>query len=239
MKIEICSDSIESVIMANNIGVDSIELCSCLSVGGVTPSIGLIKDAISISDAPINCLIRPREGHFIYNDKEFDTIINDIKYAIKFGVKGIVIGVLNGDFKINISQLSKIAEVSQDVGITFHRAFDNIVDSKEAIDILESFGVNRILSSGKANTAIKGIENLIDWKNYNSNILIQPGGGINKESALIFKNNGFESIHLSGTENEKWSGYIPESIDETFLNQTVRRPSVMKIKSVVDVAKKN
>jgi len=237
MKIEICSDSLESILIANKVGANSIELCSCMTVGGVTPSSALIKKAVEISKIPIHCLIRPREGHFVYNDYEFNTIINDIKDAKENGVKGIVIGVLTEDFKINITQLDKIIKVSKGLKITFHRAFDSIVDSKKAIDLLSKIGVNRILSSGKANKAVNGIKNLIDWKNYDSKILIQPGGGIDKNSALLFKNEGFESIHLSGTREEKWNRPIPKSTDNTFIKQTVRRPSFKKMEDVIVIAK--
>ena len=237
MKIEICSDSLESILLANKVGANSIELCSCMTVGGVTPSSALIKKAVEISKIPIHCLIRPREGHFVYNDYEFNTIINDIKDAKENGVKGIVIGVLTEDFKINITQLDKIIKVSKGLKITFHRAFDSIVDSKKAIDLLSKIGVNRILSSGKANKAVNGIKNLIDWKNYDSKILIQPGGGIDKSSALLFKNEGFESIHLSGTHEEKWNRPIPKSTDNTFIKQTVRRPSFKKMEDIIVIAK--
>ena len=237
MKIEICSDSLESILTANKVGANSIELCSCMTVGGVTPSSALIKKAVEISKIPIHCLIRPREGHFVYNDYEFNTIINDIKDAKENGVKGIVIGVLTEDFKINITQLDKIIKVSKGLKITFHRAFDSIVDSKKAIDLLSKIGVNRILSSGKANKAVNGIKNLIDWKNYDSKILIQPGGGIDKSSALLFKNEGFESIHLSGTLEEKWNRPIPKSTDNTFIKQTVRRPSFKKMEDIIVIAK--
>ena len=237
MKIEICSDSLESILIANRVGANSIELCSCMTVGGVTPSSALIKKAVEISKIPIHCLIRPREGHFVYNDYEFNTIINDIKDAKENGVKGIVIGVLTEDFKINITQLDKIIKVSKCLKITFHRAFDSIVDSKKAIDLLSKIGVNRILSSGKANKAVNGIKNLIDWKNYDSKILIQPGGGIDKSSALLFKNEGFESIHLSGTLEEKWNRPIPKSTDNTFIKQTVRRPSFKKMEDIIVIAK--
>ena len=237
MKIEICSDSLESVIMANKVGANSIELCSCMSLGGVTPSSALIKKAVEISEIPIHCLIRPREGHFVYNDYEFNTIINDIKDAKKNGVKGVVIGVLTKDFNINITQLDKIIKVSKGLKITFHRAFDSIVDSEKAINLLSKIGINRILSSGKANKAVNGIKNLINWKNYNSKILIQPGGGINKKSALLFKNEAFESIHLSGSQEEKWKGPIPKSIDKTFIKQTVRRPSFKKMEDIIEIAK--
>lgn len=239
MNIEICSDSLESVIMANKAGANSIELCSCMTVGGITPSSALIKKAVEISNIPIHCLIRPREGHFMYNDYEFNTIINDIKDARENGVKGVVIGVLTKDFKINITQLDKIIKVSKGLKVTFHRAFDSIADSRKAIDLLYKIGVNRILSSGKENKAILGIKNLISWKNYNSKIIIQPGGGMNKKSAQLFKNADFESIHLSATERERWNFQIPKSIDDTFIKQILRIPSLKKMEDIVKIAKKN
>ena len=239
MKIEICSDSIESVLLANNAGADSIELCSCFSVGGITPSNELIKEAVRLSKIPIHCLIRPREGHFIYNNHEFNTIINDIRNARENGVKGVVIGVLTKDFKVNVTQLDKIIKVSKGLEITFHRAFDSIADSKKAIDLLSEIGINRILSSGKSNKAINGIQNLISWKNYNTKIIIQPGGGINNHSASIFKEKGFESIHLSATEEEKFDTSITKTLENEFSKQIIRRPSLNKMKDIVKIAKKN
>ena len=78
MLVEICSSSIESVIMANKVNADRIELCSNMNIGGLTPSMGLIELALKESKIPIHCLIRPREGHFIYDKYEFKTIIADI-----------------------------------------------------------------------------------------------------------------------------------------------------------------
>ena len=66
MKVEVCADSILSIQNASNAKVDRIELCSALGIGGLTPSNGLIKEAIDIKLLPIHCLIRPRPGHFFY-----------------------------------------------------------------------------------------------------------------------------------------------------------------------------
>ena len=78
MIVEICSNSIESVLIANKANADRIELCSGLNIGGLTPSTGLIELAVEKSKIPIHCLIRPREGHFIYDKYDFKTIIADI-----------------------------------------------------------------------------------------------------------------------------------------------------------------
>ena len=44
MKFELCTDSAEGAMIASEFGFKSIELCSALSVGGLTPNYGLIKN---------------------------------------------------------------------------------------------------------------------------------------------------------------------------------------------------
>ena len=48
---EVCVDNIESLVNAIDGGASRIELCSALSEGGLTPSIGFLKHAKSITRA--------------------------------------------------------------------------------------------------------------------------------------------------------------------------------------------
>ena len=95
-KIEICCDSINSLKKSVDMGVSRIELCSELSVGGLTPSYGFIKEALKYSkDIPIRVLIRPRAGDFHYNNFDIEIMKNDIYEVKKLGVEGVVIGLVN------------------------------------------------------------------------------------------------------------------------------------------------
>jgi len=43
MNFELCTDSVEGAVAAGTYGFKSVELCSALSIGGLTPNYGLIK----------------------------------------------------------------------------------------------------------------------------------------------------------------------------------------------------
>ena len=64
MILEICANSFESAMAAQKAGAHRIELCTELSVGGVTPSFGLIEKVLSELTIPVYVLIRPRSGNF-------------------------------------------------------------------------------------------------------------------------------------------------------------------------------
>ena len=78
MKLEICASTYQSAINAQNAGADRIELCQELSIGGITPSYGLIKQVVEALSIPVFILIRPRSGNFTYSNEEFEIIKKDI-----------------------------------------------------------------------------------------------------------------------------------------------------------------
>jgi len=53
-------DSMESALNAVNGGALRLELCSALSEGGLTPSLGLFKTLKTIVSIPIFVMLRPR-----------------------------------------------------------------------------------------------------------------------------------------------------------------------------------
>lgn len=198
MILEICANSYRSALVAQKAGAHRIELCVDLDVGGLTPSYGLIKKVVQDLSIPVFVLIRPRKGNFTYSDNEFDMMVTDLKMAKKIGCSGIVSGILNQDYSIDIKRTKDLIELANPLPFTFHRAFDLITDAKKAVLELIDIGADRLLSSGQEYYAQVGIPLLKELKMLaNNKLIIIPGGGINPTNAQLFKNEGFNEIHAA------------------------------------------
>ena len=204
MIVEICANSFESAKAAQDGGADRIELCSELSVGGLTPSYDLMKKVVAELSLPVHVLIRPRSGDFIYTVKELDQMVKDIAYCKSIGCTGIVSGVLTSGATIDVPASKQLIEASKGMEFTFHRAFDCVHNPEKQLRFLIDLEVTRLLSSGKQVNAIDGIDLLKKFKKTAKGAIeIMPGGGITAENAFAFKEDGFEMIHLSATRKVK------------------------------------
>jgi copper homeostasis protein len=230
MKLEICTNSYQSAMNAEKAGADRIELCSELSVGGITPSYGLLKKISEEITIPINVLIRPRSGNFQYSKEEFSLMKENIKLCKELGFNGIVSGVLNIDNSIDIERTKKLIELSKPLSFTFHRAFDCVSNPKKSLEILIELKVDRILTSGSQEKATQGIELLKELKQLaKDRIIILPGSGINKKNAVLFKEVGFKEIHTSASKNS------PEEKSLFFGNHTQTVSNIETIKEILKV----
>ena len=68
--IEVCVDNVDSVMNAAKAHVHRLELCSALSVEGLTPTFSFVKFAKHNSNCSLQVMIRPRSGDFYYNQFE-------------------------------------------------------------------------------------------------------------------------------------------------------------------------
>ena len=199
MIIEICTTSLSSIINAQDAGANRIELCENYLVGGVTPNIEFFEKSLEVSKIPINILIRPRGGDFIFSNLEFDRMFESIQKFKNYNISGFVIGFLDNKNQLNNTLLSEFRSATDGYELTFHRAFDYLFDQRESLELLIENKFDRILCSGSKTDAEKGLKNL----NYLNSlaldkITIMPGGGINTMNFNLFKESGFQQIHLSG-----------------------------------------
>jgi len=211
MLVEVCVQSVEAAVIAAEAGADRLELCEQLAIGGITPSDAQVREIKASCDIPLQILIRPREGGFVYSDADYKKILLEIQRFMDLGVSGIVIGILKEDHSIDLNKMMEIRSLTKDLHLTFHRAFDLVPNPHQAIIDLEKIGVDTVLTSGQRNTALDGIALLKDLKQLVSQLTIMPGAGINPENIKTFKEAGFKAVHFSGTRKVGKAPDIPGS----------------------------
>lgn len=197
MIFEACTGSYVEVVKALENKANRIELCDNLGEGGTTPSYGTIKKTVETINLPINVIIRPRGGNFIYSKEEKEIMFTDIEMCKTLGVSGLVIGSLTKDNKIDIEFVSKVKELAKNLNVTFHMAFDEIENKKEAIDNLVDLKIDRILTKGGKNSALENLDSLKELIEYADNrIILIPGAGINETNRdMVIKATGAKEIH--------------------------------------------
>jgi len=196
---EACVDSVESSLNAQQGGANRIELCADLLEGGITPSYAMLKLVMEKLIIPVNVLVRPRGGDFLYTDYEFEVMKNDIEFCKQIGVNGVVIGILKDDGTIDKKRTLELIEVARPMSVTFHRAFDMTRDPIEALNTLIELGVERLLTSGQEADVYKGVPTLKKMVEYADNrIVIMPGGGVTEINIKeVVEITGVNEIHAS------------------------------------------
>jgi copper homeostasis protein len=179
MIFEICVDSVAGVRTANDAGAQRVELCADLLEGGITPSLGMIRQARKVPGIDLNVMIRPRGGDFLFDKHEFPTMRADIETAKAEGANGVVIGLLTATGEIDVDRTCKLVALARPLSVTFHRAFDVAAEPFHALDTLIELGVDRVLTSGQEATVLEGLPLIVELlKRAGDRIVIMPGGGI-------------------------------------------------------------
>lgn len=198
--LEICADSVQSVIEAQKGGATRIELCSNLIIGGTTPSKSLLEQVRNYSDLPVRILLRPRFGDFCYDRYELDAMKEDVLMFRELCADGIVMGVLRPDGSLNTEEMQTLIEAAGPLDTTLHRAFDVCRDPFETLEAAILLGMNTILTSGQKASAWEGRELLTRLHEAaNGRIEILAGAGISAEAiAKLLPETHITSYHMSG-----------------------------------------
>jgi len=201
--IELCLASAGHTALANEFPVSRIELCSALSIGGITPSAGLMQRAKKAApDVEIHPIIRPRGGDFLYSSSEIEVMLEDIKIAKDLGMQGVVFGVLTADAEMNISVMKELKEAAFPLECTCHRAIDMTQNPLQSLESLIHLGFKRVLTSGANKNVLEGKTMLSKMlETAQDSIQIMAGGGVNSTTVTILKEIGIQHFHFSCTKN--------------------------------------
>lgn len=199
--LEVCIDSVEGGLTAQEAGAGRVELCGNLIEGGVTPSAGMIQVVRSHLSIPLHVIIRPRGGDFCASGPEFEVMRQDIALAKEAGVDGVAFGILREDGAVDGERTGALVALARPLSVTFHRAFDLTRDPSEALRDLIRLKIDRLLTSGQASSALEGLGLIADLvRQAGGRIVVMPGGGVHEQNIRrIVEGAGVSEIHASGS----------------------------------------
>jgi len=227
MTLEVCVDTAEGLAQAVAGGADRIELCAALSVGGLTPSAGLIGLAADCG-VPVMAMIRPRAGDFVWSEAEVAMMEAEIAAVRTAGLAGVVLGASLPDGRLDVPVLRRLARAAHVTvaaegsekefsklpdafELVLHRCIDLVPDMDAAVDEAVDLGFDRILTAGGEPTAEAGAVRIAALvRRAAGRITIMPGSGVNPRNATLFKGLGITEIHASCSVSTPLSGRVVE-----------------------------
>ncbi|NWL25725.1 copper homeostasis protein CutC [Paenarthrobacter ureafaciens] len=204
MRLEIAVTSAAGAGTSAAEGADTVELCSSLELGGITPSQGLLEASLEHVDGrlEVHALVRPRPGDFHYSASDVDTMVHEVKHLLRQGAAGVVVGALTAEQEVDVPVVRRLLESAKETNpearLTFHRAIDQSRDPLAALDLLLDLGFTRVLTSGHESTAGEGLNTLARMVERASGAMeIVAGGGLKIADIPAMHAAGLSAVHLS------------------------------------------
>ncbi len=239
VSVEVCVTSVDEALAAERAGVDSVEVCSWLACGGLTPSYGLVNTLKEHLKLTMRVLVRPTPGGFFYKDLERQAILRD---SMLIGINGmaLVAGGLDKDDDPERVLLKGILLAAPDSEITFHRAIDRARNRGSALDLCLQLGVHRVLTSGGETLAMDGLRELKrSVEQVKGQLKIAAAGGIDPKNVVeIVEKTGVSEVHFSAQRPRmvKVKGAAMSSTNADVNFET--EPDVAKIEGVLNALSK-
>lgn len=216
--LEVCVDSYASAMAAISGGADRLELCSALSVGGLTPSAALLRQIRRVSGIPVRCLMRPRGGDFLYTLEEIGQMAMEMAVLRDAGADGFVIGCLTPDGELDGKAMEPLLKEAAGLGLTLHRCIDVSRSLEETYRAAARLGFDTVLTSGGVGKCVDGMETigrLLHLRDTENGPEVLIGAGVNADVIAAFRKKFPQSraFHMSGkTEIESGMRFRREGV---------------------------
>ena len=201
--LEICASSPLDVAIAAEAGADRVELCGHWQCGGLTPTAAVVRASAEFG-LPLRTLIRPRAGHFNYDESEKHLILEESFDCLEAGAEKVVVGGLTADGELDEELLKMLVDGVGGEKLVWHRAIDVCVDPLVAANILADYGVKEVLSSGAAPVAGLGVQTLREFCDVGLEVM--AGGGVRPEDIVSFGEAGVAAVHASCRKKQSFDG---------------------------------
>ena len=199
--VEICTGSYADCMAAFHGGAERVELNSALSVGGLTASVAVLRRVKKETTLKVICMVRPRAGGFCYDEAETKIMMEEARLLLENGADGIAFGFLHADGTVHRERTLQMSELIHSFGkeAVFHRAFDVTKDPFQAMQVLLSCKIDRLLTSGQRAKAMQGAELIAQLQDrFGDRIEILAGSGVNAQNAgELLARTGIRQVHSS------------------------------------------
>jgi copper homeostasis protein len=195
--LEVAVGSVADVRAASAGGADRLELNAALSLGGLTPTAGLLAEVLRATKLPVIAMIRPRAGGFAYDRSDFLVLCRDLEAHLAAGATGVAFGVLRPDGGVDRRRCREAVRLADGAVTVFHRAFDATEDLERSLEELIDLGVTRIMTSGGEASAYNGAARIRRLaRQARGRIEVLPAGGINRFTAAdVLARTGCDQVH--------------------------------------------
>ena len=201
--LEVAVDSLASARAGIAGGADRLELCSALSIGGLTPYAELLRQIRRESDIAVRCLMRPRAGDFLYSPEEIEMMAAQIKVLRGLGAEGFVIGCLTAQGELDKKAMEPLLKAAEGAGLSLHRCIDVSRDPCKTYMDAAAMGIDTVLTSGAAASSYAGRETigrLLQLRDSSKGPEVLIGSGVNADIIRAFRAEypGSRAFHMSG-----------------------------------------
>lgn len=188
---EIAVADIETIVKAIAAGVERVEISADLSVGGISPSNEVVKEALALTNAAgidLVVMVRPRGGDFVYTHHEINTMMQTLKEYRALGVRFVTFGALDTLGHLDRDGMVTLLEAAKPMKVVFHMAYDDIRPEyqEQSLQWLARHRVIRVLTHGgqlseSIDSCLLNLQKTMQYAP--ENLIILPGGGISYENA--------------------------------------------------------
>ncbi len=190
--LEVIVCSVDDALAAESGGADRLEIISRYDVGGLTPPVELVREIAATVNLPLRVMLRETEPFEVRDNSEKQRLCKSARAFAEIGIDGLVLGFLKEDGpkkSIDHELVDRVLACAPKLGVTFHRAFEDLDDPLQAIAELKRHPqIDRILTSGGGNAWQNKIERFAAWQQAaQPEIEMLAGGGTDAVAIEVLK----------------------------------------------------
>lgn len=186
MLLEIIVQTVADAREATRGGADRLEIVRSIRDGGLTPPLSLVRAIAAETALPLRVMVRENDGYDL-RPGELAALRDAAAAFADAAVDGIVLGFAR-DRALALADVASVLEAAPGVRVTFHRAFDQLIDPSRAIDEIATLPqVDRILTDAGGGTPVSRCERLREYvARARGRVEILAGGGVDGAALALF-----------------------------------------------------